>query len=72
MPECMSAVRPAGKRVGTATAVSPSDRGEGVRESGGVRRSWGKVMAAWFPCYARTYVVIYVVTVIVGHYARPV
>ena len=28
MPKCMAAVRAAGKGVGTATAVRPSDRGE--------------------------------------------
>ena len=43
-------------------ATVGSGRGEDVRGGGGARRSWGKVMAAWFPCHARTYGVINVVT----------
>ena len=47
---------------GHGGATVGSGRGEHVRGGGGVRRSWDEVMAAWFPCHARTYGVIDVVT----------
>ena len=47
---------------GHGGATVGSGTGEDVRGGGGARRSWGEVMAAWFPCHARTYGVIDVVT----------
>ena len=47
---------------GHGGATVGSGTGEDARGGGGARRSWGEVMAAWFPCHARTYVVIDMVT----------
>ena len=47
---------------GLGGATVGSGTGEEVRGGGRARRSWGEVMAAWFPCHARTYGVIDVVT----------